>query len=177
MNFSKSLVGNPSSRKMKEADLVIVYERHDSMDHFYIERGKIFNNKYGAFYHDDFIGKCFGSKIISRCKNGWVYALEPTPELWTQALHSRTQIVDHLDSSVIIMNLDVYPGCTVVESGPGSGCMSLALARAVFPDGHVHTFEYNATRAESAAQEFKKFVREYVCVIIIQSQLIYIFCC
>ena len=54
------------------------------------------------------------------------------------------------------MNLDVFPGCVVVESGTGSGCMTLSLARAVYPSGHVHTFEYNGVRAQNATEEFKR---------------------
>jgi len=54
------------------------------------------------------------------------------------------------------MNLDIYSGCTVVESGTGSGCFSNSLARAVYPHGHVHTFEYNSSRAKQAEEEFQR---------------------
>jgi tRNA (adenine57-N1/adenine58-N1)-methyltransferase len=72
---------------MKTGDLVIIYERHDSLDHFYLSAGNILNIKYGHFHHDDFIGKPFGSKILSRTSNGYMYALEPSPELWSLAVH------------------------------------------------------------------------------------------
>ena len=113
-------------------------------------------NKFGVFNHDDIIGKPFGVKVHNRKDSGWMYVLEPTPELWASAVYTRTQIVNELDSSVVIMNMDMFPGCVVVESGTGSGCMTLALARAVHPDGHVFTFEYNGVRAESAREEFKR---------------------
>ena len=71
-------------------------------------------------------------------------------------LQTRTQIVNEMDASIINLKLDVHPGCVVVESGTGSGCMTLSLARAVYPNGHVHTFEYNGVRAEKAREEFKK---------------------
>jgi tRNA (adenine57-N1/adenine58-N1)-methyltransferase len=61
-----------------------------------------------------------------------------------------------MDACIITLNLDVFPGCVVVESGTGSGCMTLSLARAVAPTGHVHTFEYNPTRATAARDEFSK---------------------
>lgn len=48
------------------------------------------------------------------------------------------------------------PGSKVVETGTGSGCMTLSLARAVHPSGHVFTFEYNKVRAETARAEFDK---------------------
>jgi tRNA (adenine57-N1/adenine58-N1)-methyltransferase len=64
--------------------------------------------------------------------------------------------VNELDSSVVTLNLDVFPGCVVVESGTGSGCMTMSLARAVHPNGHVHTFEYNGVRAQKAQEEFNQ---------------------
>ncbi len=85
MNFIKPL--NECPRLMQDGDLIVVYERHDSMDHFYLETGKILNNKFGSFHHNDFIGSPFGSKINSKCTDGWLYALEPTPELWALAVH------------------------------------------------------------------------------------------
>jgi len=41
---------------MKDGDLVIVYERHDTLDHIYLKKGETFKNKYGTFPHDDIIG-------------------------------------------------------------------------------------------------------------------------
>lgn len=85
-------------------------------------------------------------------------ALKPTPELWGLAVHSRTQIVDEVDSSVVVSRLNIQPGWTVIESGTGSGCMTLCLARAIYPNGHVYTFEYNQVRADEAREEFKRYL-------------------
>ena len=71
-------------------------------------------------------------------------------------VQTRTQIVDEVDSSVVTLHLDVHPGFTVVETGTGSGCMTMSLARAVHPSGHVFTFEYNGVRAQKAREEFNK---------------------
>lgn len=153
---SRSVGQTRRPRLIEEGDLLVVYERHDSLDHFYAKAGEIYNNKFGAFHHNDMIGKPYGSRIASRHSSGWVYVLLPTPELWATAVHTRTQIVNEVDSSVVTMMLDVYPGCRVVESGTGSGCMTLSLARAVYPNGHVFTFEYNGVRAEKAREEFQR---------------------
>lgn len=61
-----------------------------------------------------------------------------------------------MDCAVVTLMLDVSPGCTVVESGTGSGSMTISLARAVYPNGHVFTYEYNPVRARIAADEFRK---------------------
>lgn len=155
MNFTKpKTLRQP--RTMLANDVVIAYERHDSLTHFSLKMNGIFNNKYGAFHHNDIIGRSFGSKIKSRCSNGWLYVLEPTPELWSNAVKSRTQIVNEQDAAFITLKLDVFPGCRVIESGTGSGCMTLSLARSVYPSGHVYSYEFNAVRAEAVRDEFNR---------------------
>ena len=43
--------------------------------------------------------------------------LKPTPELWTQAVPHRTQILYQADISLIVFRLLCKPGDTVIESG------------------------------------------------------------
>ena len=88
MNFSKPYK-SCKSKFIENGDVVIVYERHDALDHIFISRDAIFQNKFGSFHHNDMIGKRFGSKIKSRSSNGWIYILEPNPELWSTALNVR----------------------------------------------------------------------------------------
>lgn len=97
MNFTKEK-SRQRSKVMNDGDLVIVYERHDSLNHFYLKAGTVFNNKFGSFWHDDMIGKHYGSKIKSFCTEGYVYLLEPTPELWSIAVHVSTTLLT--DSSL-----------------------------------------------------------------------------
>ncbi len=56
--------------------------------------------------------------------------------------------------------LNVHVGDRVVESGTGSGCMTLALARAVHPTGHIFTYEFNNVRAKTATEEFQRYVKK-----------------
>jgi len=53
----------------------------------------------------------------------------------------------------------------VVESGTGSGSLSHALIRSVFPTGHLHTFEFHLERSQKARQEFAEHgLSEYATV-------------
>lgn len=108
---------------------------------------------------------------------GWMTLLPLTAELWTRSLRTRTQIVFSTDAAFIAQQLELAPGCTVVESGAcswvlspahgrisrsprgvaphsgagtGSGALSSTFARCVAPSGHVHTFEYNQDRVQAA---------------------------
>ncbi|KAG6950924.1 hypothetical protein JG687_00013943 [Phytophthora cactorum] len=143
---------------IQEGSLVILFETHNSLTYCYAQRDAIYQNRHGAFYHNDMIGQPFGSKIISRKKNarGYLILLAPTPELWSRALRHRTQIVFTLDASAIMFAAALRSGSRVVESGTGSGALTTSFARTVAPHGHVFTFEFNVHRAEIAREEFKR---------------------
>ncbi|XP_047341779.1 tRNA (adenine(58)-N(1))-methyltransferase catalytic subunit TRMT61A [Impatiens glandulifera] len=143
------------SRCIAEGDLVIVYERHDSMKAVKVSESSVLQNRFGVFKHADWIGKPFGSKVFSN-KGGFVHLLAPTPELWTMVLSHRTQILYIADISFLIMYLEIVPGCVVLESGTGSGSLTTSLARAVAPTGHVNTFDFHDQRAASAREDFVK---------------------
>lgn len=123
----------------------------------------VFQTPYGALKCEELIGKTFGSKI--NLSKGWGYILQPTPELWTITLPHRTQIIYTPDISMIILQLEINPGCVVIESGTGSGSLSHALIRAVKPHGHLYTFDFHEIRAQTATEEFKSHgLEQYVTV-------------
>ena len=138
------------------------------MDYLYLrpENFAKHSGKFGDFDHRDFVGKEFGSQIFSRTnkvgrrgkqssEKGWLYALCPTPELWTEVLPHRTQIVQTSDQAVICFQLSLWDGKVVIEAGTGSGAMTTAMARCVMPRGSVRTFEFNEVRAQKARDEFE----------------------
>jgi tRNA (adenine57-N1/adenine58-N1)-methyltransferase len=123
-------------------------------------------------------GRAYTSSIVqirSRNDSGHVFALRFTPELWTNVLLHRTQILYDADISAICAGLDLQPGSIMVEAGlhlficwlvgsfcvlqwltgfiagTGSGSLTHALARAVGPLGKVFTFEFHPQRAQQAA--------------------------
>ena len=104
---------------------------------------------------------CPPLQIFSK-QNGFIYLLEVTPELWTKVLNHRTQILFSTDIAMVIGHLGLRPGCVVIETGTGSGSLSVSLARAVAPLGQVHTFEFNAERAVAARQDFARMNLSHV---------------
>jgi tRNA (adenine57-N1/adenine58-N1)-methyltransferase len=147
----------PYQATIKAGDLVVIMESFDKLTFAYAEDGGVYCNRNGHFRHADFIGKPYGCKIRSHNNRGYgfCYLLKPTPELWARSLNHRTQIVHELDQSQIIFQLFIQPNMTVVESGTGSGAMSHSIMRTIAPHGMLHTYEFNAHRAETARQEFK----------------------
>lgn len=84
---------------------------------------------------------------------GAVTILHPTPQLWTQVLNQRTQILFQTDIAMVLYHLNLRPGSVVVESGTGSASLSTSIARAIAPHGHLHTFEFNIERARRARSD------------------------
>ncbi|KAJ1532303.1 hypothetical protein ONE63_000911 [Megalurothrips usitatus] len=107
----------------------------------------------GALKVRNLIGQKYGSRI--ELSKGSAYALHPTPELWTVTLPHRTQIIYTPDISMILFQLELRPGCIVIESGTGSGSLSHALIRAIKPSGHLYTFDFHEHRASVARSEFQ----------------------
>nr|CAB3226524.1 tRNA (adenine(58)-N(1))-methyltransferase catalytic subunit TRMT61A [Phallusia mammillata] len=134
-------------------DLVIVFMGHDSMLPVTVKQGEITQTKFGALKHNELVGHEFGAKF--NCTKGWVYILQPTPELWTTTLPHRTQILYAPDIAMITFQLELKPGSVVCESGTGSGSLSHAIIRTVAPTGHLHTVEFNQDRYEKAGVEFE----------------------
>lgn len=110
---------------IEEGDTVILYINPQAMyaiqAQSFIENRKgekienVMQTKYGALKISSIFGKKFGSKV--NLSNGWAYVLYPTPELWTQTLPHRTQIIYTPDISLIMFMLELKPGSIVIESG------------------------------------------------------------
>lgn len=96
--------------------------------------------------------------------SGFVHILMPTPELWTQSLPHRTQVVYTPDYSYVLQRLRARPGLRLIEAGAGSGSFTHASVRAVYNGypknaqdqrGKVYSFEFNEERYEKMQEEIK----------------------
>lgn len=139
---------------IQDGDTLIIYISSDSLIPIKVKAGKVSQTKFGAVKHDDCVGKSFGSKYD--CARGYVFLLFPNPELWTLALPHRTQILYTPDISRIVFELGLTNGKVVCESGTGSGSLSHALCRGIFPKGHLHTVEFHKERSIKARDEFEE---------------------
>jgi len=153
-------------RKIQVGDLVLLYGGRERIEAVRVQVAQIVENKFGRFRHDDIIGNEYGAKVYAMAtsgsatkskRTGFVYLLRPTPELWRSGpISKQTQIIFNVDSSIACFRLGLKPGSVVFESGTGSGSMSLAISRCIFPSGHLHTFEFHEGRAISVRELFGK---------------------
>ena len=146
--------------RVEVGDLVIVYEDFKTMSAVRVAPPKVFTCRFGKFPHDKMVGMRYGERMSASSSGssggggGYVTLLPPSPELWTETLPHRTQILYIADISMIALQLELLPESVVIEAGTGSGSLTHALARTLSAKGHLHTFEFNATRAQLAQGEF-----------------------
>jgi tRNA (adenine57-N1/adenine58-N1)-methyltransferase catalytic subunit len=94
----------------------------------------------GLLKHDQIIGQPFGSTI--RNHKGHAYVLLQL-SMFEQIMRIKraTAIIYPKEIGYILLKLNAVNGAQIVEAGTGSGALTLALARAVAPDGRVITYE------------------------------------
>jgi tRNA (adenine57-N1/adenine58-N1)-methyltransferase catalytic subunit len=102
--------------------------------------GGLFHTHRGILNHDELIGKPWGSQVFSHMGSPF-FMLQPSLADLLKDLKRSTQIMYPKDIGFILTSMSVGPGQTVMEAGTGSGSMTVALAFAVGPEGHVITYE------------------------------------
>ncbi len=117
--------------------------------------GRQFHSHMGPLDHDDLIGKPEGSTIKVGGKP--VLAFRPTLADYTLKMRRGAQVVYPKDMGLILVFADIGPGQLVLEAGTGSGSLTLALARAVGPEGRVVSYEVRQDHHDQAAENIRNF--------------------
>lgn len=94
----------------------------------------------GWLAHDDLLGRPLGRTICTQLDEPFL-ALEPSTYDLISLLEREGQIVFPKDAAQILLRLNLFSGRRVIEAGTGSGGLTVALARAVMPQGRVYSYE------------------------------------
>jgi len=127
----------------------------DSKDRQYLltlEVGKTFHTHSGILAHDDVIGQPEGSVIAASTDRKFL-VVRPTLSEVILKMPRGAQVIYPKDLGTILMMADIAPGQHVIESGVGSGALSMTLLRA---GANVTGYEIR----EDFANFAKKTVRE-----------------
>lgn len=144
----------PENQKIREGDTCVIYISEHNRNILKIEQNGEMQTKFGTIKAMELINHPYGIKY--ELKKGWVLPLRLTPEIWTQLLPHRTQILYQADISAILLQLDIKPNSVVIECGTGSGSLSHSILRACLPKGFLYTFDISETRADEARAEFER---------------------
>jgi len=123
-----------------EHDLILLIGQDRKQFVIQLRAGGQLQTHRGCINHDDLLGQPLGREVYSHLGYPFV-ALEPSTGDLIQQLKRTTQIMFPKDIGYTLLKLNVMPGSRVIEAGTGSGGLTLALARAIRPDGRLYSYE------------------------------------
>jgi len=124
-----------------------------------LEAGKVFHTTKGAVAHDEIIGQPDGLVVTSVGGMNFLVG-RPLLQQFMVSMPREAAVIYPKDAAHIVMFADIFPGARVLEAGVGSGALSLALLRAIGPDGHLVSFERRSEFADVARKNVGTFLGE-----------------
>ncbi len=136
------------SEAFEAGDRVLLVDRKDRRYLVTLVAGGEFHSHTGVIDHDDLIGAPDGSRLRSS-RGGSFVAFRPTLADFVLKMPRGAQVIYPKDLGTILMLADIRPGVRVLESGVGSGALSMTLLRA---GAQVTGYEIRQDFAERARQ-------------------------
>ena len=137
-------------------DKVMLVDRKDRRYLADLCEGGEFHSHAGFVAHADIVGCPDGAEVVST-KGARYIVLRPTLEDFVVEMPRGAQVIYPKDLATILMIGDIRPGVRVLESGVGSGALSMAMLRA----GAVVTgYELREDFANRAKANVRAFLGE-----------------
>lgn len=118
-----------------------------------LEAGGEFHSHAGVVAHDDLLGRAEGTVVRSNRGVSFT-AFRPTLSDFVLKMPRGAQVIYPKDLGPILMIADIFPGARVLESGVGSGALSMTLLRAGATVIGYEIREDFATRARRNVEAF-----------------------
>lgn len=112
--------------------------------------------------HDLLIREGKEGSTLPMDKGEGLAIFRPTLRETLTHLKRRTQVIYPKDQGMILMWGDMRPGLRVLESGIGSGAMTISLLRMTAPGGHVTSVEKREEHATLAIRNLESLIPEYL---------------
>jgi tRNA (adenine57-N1/adenine58-N1)-methyltransferase len=118
-----------------------------------------YSSHLGGVHLEDIAGREEGDWLITS-KGAKLMLFRPSLEDFIFSMKRQTQIIYPKDLSAMLFYGDVYPGCKILETGIGSGALTLALLRAMCERGKLISVEKRVDFALQARENIRLFFGE-----------------
>lgn len=122
-----------------------------------LSEGGAFHSHAGVLDHATVIGRHEGVQVRTSL-GGRLVAVRPTLAEYVLTMPRGAQVIYPKDLGPILVLADLFPGARVLESGVGSGALTMTALRAVGANGSVVGYELRADFAERARRNVEGFL-------------------
>ncbi len=133
----------------RDGEQVLLIDQRGRRHLLTLRKGDAFHSDRGWIPHEAIIGQPEGSWVRTSLGLRFL-ALRPTLAEYVLEMPRGAQVIYPKDLAMILFWADIFPGARVLEAGTGSGALTLALLRAVGPEGRVITYEQREEFARRA---------------------------
>lgn len=137
------------SRNFTEGELIVLVDKVGRRHRLRLKRGERHSIHSGLILHDDVIDHPEGT-IVTTQLGARLLAVRPTFAEHVTGRRRQTQPIYPKDLGAILIAADVFPGARVLEAGTGTGALTLAVLRAVGPEGAVVSYDAREEFLEAA---------------------------
>lgn len=141
------------SRLFAEGDRVLLIDHKKRRYLITLKASGEFHSHAGFVPHDEIISQPEGSTVRST-RNQAYLAIRPTLSDFVLKMPRGAQVIYPKDLGPILMLADLFPGARVLESGIGSGALSMAMLRAGADIVGYELREDFAARAQENVRSF-----------------------
>jgi tRNA (adenine57-N1/adenine58-N1)-methyltransferase len=140
---------------VQEDDLVLLISARGKRFIIRLSAGASKHTHRGVIQHDELIGQPLGRRVRSHLGESFL-ALEPSTHDLMMNVRRHTQVIYPKEAGYVLRKMNLYSGQKVIEAGSGSGALTLALARAVAPEGRVYSYESRPEMQSNAMRNLKR---------------------
>lgn len=142
--------------RLRAGDTVLFTDRKEREYLRILRPGARVHIREGTMQADQLIGLAEGSTVYNSASEPFL-VLRPTFASLIPNLPRKAQVIYPKDIGPILLWGDMFPGATVVEIGTGPGALSMALLRAVGPNGRLVSYEAREDFVRMAQENVRNF--------------------